>query len=152
MGVFSRLNLKGAKVGNSGGNYFTPGNYLAEVICIKGIERRGGKGVLFVMETKIVESDSEKHKVGSTANWVQDPSTDWGPGNIKECIIAVSGMDPHGEGVEDAEDWDAVLDVACDDKNPMAGSKVRVKCISKLKKNAEDVPSNRRDICSFMPA
>ena len=149
MGAFAKLNLKGAKVGQ-GGVYFLEGDYLVEVDCIKPVNKRTG-GQLFIAECMILESTNEKRKVGTRCNVAEDVGTDWGPGNIKEFLGAASGVDPRDEEAMGQDDWDAILEDAIGDEQPLKGAKVKVHAFLKLKKGMPDIPENYRVIKQYSP-
>lgn len=173
MGVARKFSIQKAKV-NGGFDYFEPAKspqdfikegkvpekaaaeYLCEVARVKLVDTRNG-GVLFAVEAKVLETDNPKVKVGATRNWACDPNKDAGPGNIKEFLAAVLGIDASDTAaMEASDDWDETFEGAIveegPDANPLAGQKLRVTCSNRLLKDkpAEEAKSYF-NLCKFRP-
>lgn len=134
MGVFGNFSVNKAKVAG-GGVYLEPGNYVLEVEATKGIQTRG-KGPMFVADFIVRESDNDKFPAGSRVNHTILMEKDYGPGNAKEILAALSGLDASSstDAAEvNAVNWDEVLE-NCVVKPIFNGKLVRARAISKEKK------------------
>lgn len=135
MGVFGNYSVSKAKV-SGGGVYLEPGDYVLEVEATKGIETRG-KGPMFVADFIVRESNNEKFPAGSRVNHTILMAKDYGPGNAKEILSALSGLDASSStdaAAVNAEDWDAVLE-NCVLKPLFNGRLVKARAVSKTKKD-----------------
>jgi hypothetical protein len=82
------------------GNYMAEGVYLVEITNVF-VKPRFKGGNVFIAEFKILESNNEKHKVGTTGSWcpkIELPNTF---GDIKSLMFAASGTDPKAVKQED---------------------------------------------------
>ncbi len=82
------------------GNYMAEGIFLIEITNVFVKERWKG-GNVFVCEFRILESNSDKHKFGTTGSWVpkiEQPNTF---GDIKSLMFALSGVEPKSVKKED---------------------------------------------------
>lgn len=131
-------------------NYFTPGEYLVEIVAIKLILRRKQKDFMFIAETKIIESEGAEAKPkGKLVAWTMKMHLDAAGQNIKEFLVAASGIDPaNTEAVDGSdEDWDAIYLAALEDDQPFRGTRLRV---SASNRTAES--GNEYVRCRFLPA
>jgi hypothetical protein len=113
MGIFSQYSVKNAKV-SGGGNYIQPGNYTFEVEDTKAVQTRD-KGPMFVVDLIVRKSNNPAHAEGSRVNYPVLLAKDWGPGNAKEVLAAMSGLDATSgadAAAVSSEDWDGILEVA----------------------------------------
>jgi hypothetical protein len=135
VGVFGSYSVSKAKV-SGGGVYLEPGDYVLEVEATKGIQTRG-KGPMFVADFIVRESSNEKFPAGSRVNHTILMDKDYGPGNAKEILAALSGLDAASSAdaaAVNAEDWDAVLE-NCVVKPLFAGKLIKARAVSKTKKD-----------------
>lgn len=125
MGLFA--GIEEAEVGG-GGVYFLPGIYKIEVEKVFAKESRKGDA-LFIVETKILESDNEERVVGSTCSWVVAfKKHEAGLGNIKGFIAAANGIDPTDKVQVKAEVNQAAVEMACSEDNPLQGIVLPLEC------------------------
>ena len=133
MGVFGNYSVSKAKV-SGGGVYLEPGDYVLEVEATKGIQTRG-KGPMFVADFIVRESNNDKFPAGSRVNHTILMDKDYGPGNAKEILAALSGLDAASSSdaaAVNAEDWDAVLE-NCVVKPLFNGKLVKARAVTKEK-------------------
>jgi len=108
-------------------SYFVPGNYKAEILASKLVERKDGSKV-FVGELRILESDNEDVKVGDEKSYFQTfVIRDMAQKNIAQYIISALGG-----GRDAAEVTEEVCDQVVSDKNPLAGKHIGVRAFSKV--------------------
>lgn len=133
MGIFSQYKVKDAKV-SGGGNYIQPGTFTFEVEDTKAVQTRD-KGPMFVVDLIVRSSTTDAHAVGSRVNYTVLLAKDWGPGNAKEVLCAMSGLDATS-GADSAdvakEDWDAVLET-CVTKPIFKGKLVDCTAVTRAK-------------------
>jgi len=139
MGVFT--NIKGAK-GTEGGQYFVPGNYVVRIDRCKQAQTRMGKD-FFAAECKILASDTEELRVGSTASFfvLFDEYPDLSLGNVADfmnsCMRSFAqqnNMDlPEGYEV-DEEDAEAISGPP----NTLAGTIIGVEAYNKKTRAGSD--------------
>ena len=120
MGIFATVADSKPTVG---GKYFLPGNYLVEIQrCKEGETRK--KIPFFVVECKIIQSDNPDMKVGTDCSWLVMMDKDAAPGNIKAFVMAAAG-------VEEDEVDEAGCEEICSERQPLAGTKMRVEAYNK---------------------
>lgn len=137
MGVFGDVKINSAKI-SGGGVYILPGEYVFEIEAFKVIKTRG-KGPMFVAEFKVLETTNPERPIGSRPSFTVLVDQDWGPGNLKEFIVAASGLDPSSardEAKVNAENWDAVLEKAINAQS-YSGMKVICSASEQAKKKSE---------------
>lgn len=135
MGVFGNFSVNKAKV-TGGGVYLEPGDYVLKVEATKGIQTRG-KGPMFVADFVVVESNNDKFLPGARVNHTILMEKDYGPGNAKEILAALSGLDAASSidaaAVNDTN-WDEVLET-CIVKPVFNDKLVKARAVSKEKKD-----------------
>lgn len=127
MGIFGGHNLNEAQVSNGGGVYFLAGEYTAKIDAVKGF--KGQKGPTVAVDFVITKSDNEKRPVGSRVGTVYVLSKPFTMPNLKEFLVAASGMhptSPANQAAIEAEDWNKVLDAVTDTSQPLKGVEVSV--------------------------
>lgn len=109
MGLFSNI---GAAKTSAGGVYVLPGAYKLQVLKIASGKTRNGKP-FFVAEFKILESNNDERKPGTTMSWMVmlDQNQETGLGNIKGFITALFG-------IPDEEVDEAGVETLCSPENP----------------------------------
>jgi hypothetical protein len=117
MGLFS--GIEQAKVGQ-GGVYFLEGLYKIEILRVFTMHSRKGDD-LFIVETKILESDQAERRVGTTCSWVVNLKMDPAMGNIKGFIAAANGIDPNNKDKVDAEVTEEAAEFVVSEENPLKG-------------------------------
>ncbi len=175
MGVFQKFSMAGAKIGAKRGERFGPGEYVVEITKAHFQGRQGPP--TFVLETKVVESDTDV-KPGTGRNWTCYSGSDYAASNMVEMVIACAGHDPADKAMLNPESvvvygktytrkpvskenpdpclWDDVLDDMINDGS-LNGKQVFIKCVSILKqdkatkKPMADTADNRYNLCSFLP-
>lgn len=117
MGLFNKITE--VKV-NNGGVYFEPGVYALEALSIRTGKTREGDRPFFVAEFKILESDCEKRRPGTTVSWMVmlDKWVETGLANIKGFVCALMNIP------EEAVD-EAGIEAMVSDEQPCKGMKVR---------------------------
>ena len=123
--------IAGAEVGNKSGQYFEPGMFLVELVCIKVFERQnqaGGTG--FVVEFDVLESDNPAIPVGDRRGWFCDISKKMGASDAKAFMLQVveakinrSGGDFNPRAPFDPK----ILHWAAGEDQPCAGEKFHLK-------------------------
>jgi hypothetical protein len=127
MGLFANIGLNRVAISGGGGVYLEPGEYLLEIETLKSVKTRS-KGPMFVADFKVLESTNETRPAGTRANYTVLTDLDWGPANLKEFLVAASGLDPFSPADATkvaAENWDAMLEAAISDAQPYKGLKIR---------------------------
>lgn len=122
--------IKDAKA-SLGGNYLPPGgNFVLRCSALKMHD--GHKGLCFISEWEVVESDVESVKPGSQASWVANITKHQKTalGNIKALLGALADIDPDDVDEEMAE-------AAVGDENPFGGELVRCQTTEILTKEAQ---------------
>ena len=99
-----------------GGNYIQPGLFVLSVDVLKGITSRKGDE-MFVSEFGVIESTNEKQPPGSHVSWLANLRHDAALGNIKSCLMAITGLDEI-----DDDDAEEAID---EEKNPLHGKFVK---------------------------
>jgi hypothetical protein len=132
MGIFA--NIKGAK-GTEGGNYFVPGNYVVRIERCKQDKTRMNKD-FFAAECRILASDTEDLKVGSTASFfvLFDEYPELSLGNVADFMNAAmksyfaqnSMQMPEGFEVDEE-----VADEISGEENILAGTLIAVEAFNK---------------------
>lgn len=82
------------------GNYMGEGLYKVEIQKVF-VKKRFKGGNVFICEFKILESNNEKHKVGTTGSWcpkLELPNTF---GDIKSLMFSATGTNPKDVKAED---------------------------------------------------
>lgn len=165
MGVFKTFTTKGAKVGQTGGNYFKSSEgeeYVCEIQKVSFVTPRN-KAPAFVAECKILEC-SNADMVGKVRNFFQFTDQDWSASNILEFTAAAHGVDPHDEAAMaelangDDEYWDKRIQEMCPKsdggKESKNGAKIFVSCFSRLRKGKDKDskdPKDYSDRTKFLP-
>ncbi len=124
MGLFAGIGE--AEVGG-GGVYFLAGIYKVELVKVFAKKSRKGDD-LFIVETKILESDNEERAVGSSCSWVVSLKHDAALGNIKGFIAAANGIDPGDKDQVNAEVNEDAVEMACSSDNPLEGTVLPLEC------------------------
>lgn len=83
------------------GVYMAEGVYEVEITNIF-VKPRFKGGNVFVTEFKILESNNEKHKPGTTGSWVPKIELPNTFGDVKSLMFAATGTDPKTVKAEDA--------------------------------------------------
>lgn len=125
MGQFS--GIEQAQVGQ-GGVYFLEGLYKVEMLRVFTMRSRKGDD-LFIAETKILESDQEERRVGTTCSWVVSMKQDAAMGNIKGFIAAANGIDPNDKDKVDAEVTEEAAEFVVSAENPLKGVTMGLECV-----------------------
>lgn len=137
-GLFSGTDLNAAKV-IGGGVYILAGDYTMEIEGLKVIRTRG-KGPMFVADFKILESTCPERPAGSRCNHTVLIEKDWGPTNLKEFLVAASGLDSYSSKdgpLVDKENWNAILERSLSDEAPYVGLKIKCTATTQDKKKSE---------------
>lgn len=139
MGIFA--DIKG-KSGTEGGNYFVPGNYVVRIEKCKQGKTRSDKP-FFAAECRILESDTEDLKVGSTASFfvLFDEYPELSLGNVADFMRAgmssyfvQNKMDPPGDFEIDEE----IAEEISGEENILAGTLISVEAFNKKTKAGND--------------
>lgn len=125
MGLFS--GIEEAKVG-AGGVYFLEGNYKVEVVKVFAMKSRK-KDDLFIVETKILDSDNPKRKAGTSCSWVVNLKQEAALGNIKGFIAAANEIDPADADKVNEEVNEEAVEFACSEANPLVGVLLDLECV-----------------------
>lgn len=133
--------------GTDGGEYFTEGEFFVKIIRCKEIDTAGDgfKGAhAFVAECEVLESDSEKTKVGSHPALFVDMESDWpklAKGNIADFMRAglASVAEAMGEEAEKDENGRVIISkelamMIKGEDNILAGAFLTVRCWIKITK------------------
>jgi len=112
--------------------YFLVGNHTVEII--KVIDRVSRNRELFiVIEAKLLSTDSENMRVGTTYAQLIKYNNDMGPINLKRFILAANGLEATEETNKEVDE-DTVEDVLSDDQ-PLAGVVLGLQCHTILTKS-----------------
>jgi len=117
MGMFA--GIESARVG-SGGVYFLAGLYRVEIVKVFAMRGRKGDD-LFIVETKILQSDNAERRPGGSCSWVVNLKHEPSLGNIKGFIAAANGIDPNNKGEVDSQVNEEAVEAACHADNPLEG-------------------------------
>jgi len=117
MGMFA--GIESARVGG-GGIYFLQGIYRVEIVKVFAMKGRKGDD-LFIVETKILESDNAERRVGGSCSWVVNLKHEPALGNIKGFIAAANGIDPTNKAEVDSQVNEEAVEAACHADNPLEG-------------------------------
>lgn len=134
MGLFT--GIEDAKI-SAGGVYFVEGLYIVEIVKVSTIRSRKNED-LFIVETEIQSSSAPERKVGTTCSWVVNLKQDAALGNIKAFIAAANGIDPADTEQVKQEITEEVVEFACSDDNPLAGTKLNLECVAIKTKAQKD--------------
>jgi hypothetical protein len=89
--------------------FFQPGDEgVFEIDTVKWVETRGGK-LLFTVKLVCIESYKQV-KAGQTRDWSCDYLKDAGPPNVKEFLVAASGIQRSDKSGIAQQNWDAIRD------------------------------------------
>jgi hypothetical protein len=137
------------------GNYMAEGLYVVELTNVF-VKPRFKGGNVFIAEFKILESNNDKHKVGTSGSWcpkLELPNTF---GDIKSLVFASTGTDPKSVKAEDVEahnDATLLARAACGSDSAkkeleakgikgeaasIVGARVRLECIQTKTKENKD--------------
>ena len=134
------------------GTYMGEGVYVVELTNLF-VKQRWKGGNVFVAEFKVVESNNEKHKPGSSGSWVpkiENPNTF---GDIKSLVFAALGIPPsvakdnealHAQAsmlaraVCGSEAAKAELKAAGVEDYSLVGRQVRLECVQTKTKEQKD--------------
>jgi hypothetical protein len=139
MGLFA--DIKG-KTGTEGGNYFVPGNFVVRIEKCKQGETRSNKP-FFAAECRILESDAEELKVGSSASFfvLFDEFPELSLGNVADFMNAAMAsyfvqnkMDPP----EDFEVDEEIAEEISGEENILAGTLISVEAFNKKTRANKD--------------
>lgn len=125
MGLFT--GIEDAKI-SAGGVYFVEGLYRVEILKVTTLVSRT-KENLFIVETEILSSTSSERKVGTSCSWVVNLKQDAALGNIKAFIAAANGIDPADAEQVKNEITEEVVEFACSEDNPLAGTELNLECV-----------------------
>jgi hypothetical protein len=126
MGVFDGIENVIAEGTSSLRQYFEPGNYTVTIERVFLHEKRLGGGKLFIVETKVNESDNPNIKPGEQRNWVQSFAIPSALPRVKSFIGAALGFCAKDNKVNPA-----VCNHTVSLENPLKGKKVNLTCINK---------------------
>lgn len=135
MGVFDGIEHVVAEGTSSLRQYFEPGNYTVAIEQVFLHEKRLGGGKLFIVETKVIDSDNPHIKPGEQRNWVQSLALPYALPRIKAFIGAALGDINKTINTELCE---FIVGV----KNPLAHNIVILKCLSKTSKSGKNFISH----------
>lgn len=150
------MSLFGGKDMNSqsasgGGSYFKEGVFLVQLK--KSFGKKGFKGETFIAELKVLESDNEKIKVGTTRSFVQKLSPHEYPemayGNVADFMrhglaswMDAAGMD-RPKSVDDIDLPDDVADAICSEDNPIQDIVLVLECTTIVTKKGNDFTKHK---------
>lgn len=128
------LKLNQTKISKKG-RYFSPGKYpKVRIDAIKLVKRRQNKGELFVAECTILDKpEGELAQGPGRCSWTMKMELDAAASNIKELLVAASGIDPQDEAqVEAAEhDWDQVYELAIGEDQALKDALISIEAFNK---------------------
>lgn len=140
MGLFKGYSIKDAKISGGKGMELKAGEYVFTLDSVKAQETRNkGPAVDFVF--RVHESNNPEQPVGSIANQFCLIREDWGPGRIKEVLVALFGLDGTSltdKALVDAEDWDQNLEAVVSKPEVFVGKKLRCRAIAATAKSGND--------------
>jgi len=125
--LFSGFNNETPSAGTGG----TPkievnGNFVVEVGEVKLKPSEKYAGTYFIVEFKVVESDTDRVGVGSVYSWTHDTTNKhYGMANTKNFLASVLGFESNSEEAK-AVSTDDVFE-ALSEERPLFGLRVRVK-------------------------
>jgi hypothetical protein len=128
MGIFDGIENVIAEGTSSLRQYFEPGNYTVTIERVFLHEKRLGGGKLFIVETKVIESDNPNIKPGEQRNWVQSLALPYALPRIKAFIGAALEL----TSSSNQPITTAICEFAISSKNPLAGNKLKLSCIGKI--------------------
>jgi len=120
-------------------HYFEPGNYLVEIEKVLLHKKRIGGGKIFIVETKIKNSDNPNICPGEQRNWVQSLHNEYALPRIKAFIGAAMGLCPHKKPNElNNTVTREFCNLVVSDENPLAKKMVALTCIHKTTRTGKD--------------
>lgn len=128
MGVFDGIEHVVAEGTSSLRQYFEPGNYTVAIERVFLHEKRLGGGKLFIVETKVIDSDNPHIKPGEQRNWVQSLALPYALPRIKAFIGAALGL--HLKDINNKL-TPAVCEHVVSLENPLNGKNIRLICSNK---------------------
>lgn len=141
-----KVSFKGVKPGGAGGVYFLPGNYLVEIERTKVVNKRGGKGDMYVAETIIRTSTNAERKPNTRCNYTLNLNDDT-MGICMATTMAINGMDPEME-LSDADvgDVEALYEDNIGPDNSAKGRFCEIEARPATMKNGTAITA-----CRFIP-
>lgn len=139
MGIYSGIN---EARGSRSGVYFTPGNYLVEIICCKEIETRQ-KVKAFVAETNILWSNTEERRKGSECTYYVGMDKEPALGNVADFLrTSMASLATHEKNIPTLPDSVQITEedvlMVYGEQNPLSGVKLWLTAFNKPTKKGTD--------------
>ena len=161
MGIFAKMDLSEVKIMGKG-NYFTPGEYLVEVLNTKS-NQGGYKGDSIILEFEVLGSEGEEAApAGEHRDHVliiggaDKQRSDSGLGDFMAFLCVCFGVDSPKSLSK--EEWDELATSVIQD-NALKGEVLRLSCFMTKTKKEKDFTVHKylrlateEDIARFIPA
>ncbi len=132
--------IESAKVYKTG-QYFKVGKYRVKIKALKWVEAAVGNKEFVVIETEVLESNTDEVPVGVERSHVITMSDVMGMPTFKGFVACASGVDPTLDAINDLvvdywagitgehNSFAGICDLLCSEANPLEGEEMELECV-----------------------
>lgn len=127
MGIFDNIDLEDANKVKDRRVFvrFASGRTKAEIVQTGAMKSFKNKQPYFLADFRVIETSDPTLSPGDIVNYSKSPLTEWGLKEVRNLLVAASGLqpgNPDDQDIIDGLDWAAAIRRASNHPNALAGA------------------------------